>query len=498
MRRHICFCLSLCLVAIAGLVAPKTSAAGEPKKKMNILFILADDMRRDTIAALGNAHIKTPNLDKLAKGGTSFTRAYIQGGMTGAVCMPSRAMIMTGRSFLKITPDLKGRVLLGELLRKSGYVTFATGKWHNFNDAWLRSFQMGKDVLFGGMADHYNVPLHTLVRDDRFEKSQKKGKHASEIFADASIEFLKTEVGKGKNAGKPFFLYVAFTAPHDPRDAPDKFKQMYYKKKPPLPKNFLPQHPFDIGPDMTGRDEVLAPWPRPKDMIQDQLAEYYALITHMDEQIGRILAALEESGELENTLIIFASDNGLALGSHGLIGKQNVYEHSVGVPLLFAGPGIPKDQKRDALVYLYDIFPTVCEMNGLDAPKDIDGLSLVKAIAGKQEKVRDSVYFNYKHIMRSVRKNRWKLICYPQINHEQLFDLKDDPDEMNSLAEQKEHAKRIAELKALILTWEKDLGVPVMPLVSINPKPKKIDLTGHAREPDQWQPEWIKKKYFGK
>ena len=499
----------LALTVLTTLLTPQSRAGDEPKKKPNVVFILADDMRRDAIAGMGNANIATPNLDKLMKRGTTFTRAYIQGSLSGAVCMPSRQMIHTGRSFLKTPLDMKGRITLGELLRRAGYATFAIGKWHNGPDSWLRSFEAGNMILFDGMADHFNVPFQTPTGDDKFKRVDAKGKHSSEVIADAAIDYLKRRAEARKlpkspetsevlqTAGRPFFLYVAFTAPHDPRDAPEKYREVYYKKKPPIPTNFLPQHPFDNG-EVTGRDEVLAPWPRTEAVIQDQLAEYYALIMHMDEQIGRLLEALEASGEMDNTIIIFAADNGLALGSHGLVGKQSVYEHSVGVPLMFAGPGVPKNQKRDAMVYLLDIFPTVCEMTGVEMPNDLDGISLKKVIAGQQPGVRESLYFNYKHLQRSVREDRWKLIVYPQINHQQLFDLKNDPDEIHDLSGKAEHAKRIVELKSLLLKWEKNLGLKEMPLTVANPRPKQIDLTREPRNPDRWQPDWIRKKYFAK
>ena len=182
-------------------------------------------------------------------------------------------------------------------------------------------------------------------------------KFSSELFADSAIEFLQNHDGK-----KPFFAYVAFTAPHDPRQPPLGYREPYYRKLPPLPANFLPQLPFDNGMMQGGRDENLAAWPRTEAMIRDQLAEYYGLITHLDEQIGRILAALEKSGQAENTIIIFAADNGLALGSHGLLGKQSVYEHSMRTPLIIAGPGIPRGKATRAFTYLLDLFPTLCDV----------------------------------------------------------------------------------------------------------------------------------------
>jgi arylsulfatase A-like enzyme len=134
----------------------------------------------------------------------------------------------------------------------------------------------------------------------------------------------------------------------------------------------------------------------------------------------------------------------------------------------------------------------------MTAPKDLDGLPLAKIMTGEQTKTRESLYFNYKNLQRAVLKDHWKLICYPQISFAQLFDLKNDPDEMNNVAGRPENAKRLAELKSLILAWEQELGLPAMPLTSANPKAMVVDLTGHKRQPDQWQPEWIRRKYFDK
>jgi arylsulfatase A-like enzyme len=487
--------LSVLYALLVLFVLPQKSPASQPQKKYNVLFLFADDQRKDTIAALGNKHIKTPNLDKLLKSGTYFSRAYIQGSMSGAVCMPSRAMLMSGRTLFRAPMDLKGVPLLGEVLAKAGYTTVGIGKWHNGADSLLRSFQIGPANYLGGMSDHFDVPLSHITENRKVKRIDDKGKHSSEIYADAAIDFLKNKVAKKQLDGKPFFMYIAFQAPHDPRDAPKKYLDMYYKDRPPLPKNFMPQHPFDNG-HMVLRDENLAAWPRTENVIRDQLAEYYGLITHLDEQVGRILQALAESGELENTIIIYTADHGLAMGSHGLLGKQSIYDHSVGTPLIFAGPGIPKNEQRDAMVYLLDLFPTICDMNGVAIPDSVEGKSLAKIITGEQKKVRDDLYFNYRHLMRGMRDEQYHLICYPPINHVQLFDLKNDPDELKNLAYDPKFAKRVEEMKTRTLAWEKELGLKPMPLTVASPKPKEINLTGTARKPDQWQPQWIRKKYF--
>jgi arylsulfatase A-like enzyme len=480
----------LSIFAVLLLAAPMLFA--QPAKKLNVLFLFADDMRADTIAAHGNPHIKTPNLDALVKRGFSFRGNYIFGGNNGAVCVPSRAMLMSGKSWFKMdAPTLKDTLLLPELLGKNGYTTFATGKWHNGQASWLRAFQQGRNIMFGGMSDHTKVPVRDLGADGKLTTERTAEKFSSELFADSAIEFLQTQDGK-----KPFFAYLAFTAPHDPRQPPEAYRQMYYRSLPPLPANFLPQHPFDNGMVKDLRDENLAAWPRNEKVIRDQLAEYYGLITHLDEQIGRVLAALEKSGQAENTIIIFAADNGLALGSHGLLGKQSVYEHSMRTPLIVAGPGIPKGKSTRAFTYLLDLFPTLCDVLGVAAPADLEGESLRPLWTGKKQSIRESVFLPYIQIQRAVRDDRWKLIAYPKLGHLQLFDLQSDPNETTHLIDRPQHANHVRRLLALMKQWQARVG-DTLEIPTENKQPPTIDLTGYKRKPDQWQPDWIIKKYFG-
>ena len=466
---------------------PLAQCAGKP----SILFLFADDQRADTIAALGNPHIKTPNIDKLVTSGFTFRTNYCFGGNSGAVCVPSRAMLMSGKTWFHVdTATLKGVKLLPELLRENGYTTFATGKWHNGQASWLRGFQQGRNIFFGGMADHTKVPVRDLGLDGKLTAERTGGKFSSELFADAVIQFLRNHDGK-----KPFFAYVAFTAPHDPRMPPPAFREVYYRDLPPLPANFLSQHPFDNGVMKGGRDENLAPWPRTEAVIRDQLAEYYGAITHMDGQIGRILEALKQSGQADNTLIVYAADQGLALGSHGLLGKQSVYEHSMRCPLIFAGPGIPQGKSAQAFSYLLDVFPTLCDVVGIQRPTDLEGESLRPLWEGKQDRVRDSVFLPFIDIQRAVRDERWKLICYPKIGHMQLFDLQTDPDEKTNLIDRVEYAQHVQRLLRLMGQWQAKVG-DTLKLPAENKPAERVDLTGRKRVPDQWQPDWIVKKYF--
>lgn len=471
-------------------VCPCVLGAGGTRKP-NILFLFADDQRADTLAALGNPHIKTPNLDALAASGFAFRTNYCFGGNSGAVCMPSRAMLMSGKTWFHIdTVSLKDTRLLPELLCENGYVTFGTGKWHNGQASWLRAFQQGRDVFFGGMSDHTKVPVRDLGPDGRLTEQRTGEKFSSELFADSAIEFLQSH-----DREKPFFAYVAFTVPHDPRMPPVAYREMYYKDRPPLPANFLPQHSFDNGMMKGGRDENLAAWPRTESVIRDQLAEYYGAITHLDGQVGRILDALRQTGQADNTIIVYAADQGLALGSHGLLGKQSVYEHSMRCPLIFAGPGIPQGGSTRAFTYLLDIFPTLCDMVGIAAPSDLEGASLRPLWEGKKERVRDSVFLPFLDIQRAVRDERWKLICYPKIGHMQLFDLQKDPDETINLIDRAEYAEHVQRLLGLMRQWQTQVG-DTLELPAQNKPPEPIDLTGRKRVPDQWQPDWIVKKYF--
>lgn len=467
-----------------------TSCAREQAKQPNILFLFADDQRADTIGAWGNPYIHTPNIDRLVADGFSFRNNYNFGGDTGAVCIPSRAMLNSGRTYFRVRHDLAGVKIMPEVLQENGYVTFATGKWHNKRPSWLRGFGRGKAVFFGGMSNHTKVPVVDLSADGKLVNQRIGKEFSSVLFADAAVDFLHNYKGD-----KPFYAYVAFTSPHDPRQPPVAYREMYYNHRPPLPKNFLPQHPFNIGPMMLCRDEQLAPWPRPKWMISDQICEYYGMVTYLDQQIGRVLQALKDSGRADNTIIIYAADQGLALGSHGLLGKQSIYEDSQKCPLIFVGPGIPKGKSTKAFSYLLDVFPTVASLAGITVPDGVDGHDLSPIWRGEKPGVRDSLFLAFMDQMRSVRDRSYKLIRYPQINYTQLFDLQTDPDEMHNLAAAPAQAERIKKMMALIERWEKKVG-DKQPLTVKNPKPMKIDLTGHPRKPDKFQPAWIVKKYF--
>src|SRR5207248_439084 len=242
--------------------------------------------------------------------------------------------------------------------------------------------------------------------------------------------------------------------PHDPRlwppgslsrpvHGPISYRALYDPAELPLPANFRPEHPFDHG-NLRGRDELLLPFPRTAHDVQQELACYYAVISHMDEQIGRIFKALDDSGQRDNTLIIFTADHGLAIGSHGLVGKQNMYEHTINVPLIIAGPGVPAGQRRTAQCYLRDLFPTICELAGLAAPQ-IDGQSLVPILRGDKQEIHPFIVAYFQDSQRMIREGEWKLIWYPKIERWQLFNVANDPSELRDLIGEPSHAERVVD-----------------------------------------------------
>lgn len=477
--------LSLCFTAFA---EPARSADRPP----NILFLFADDMRRDALGAAGNADVRTPTLDALFARSQVFHRAYCMGSMHGAVCQPSRAMLMTGRTLYRAPLQLNDVPLMPSTFADAEYATFGTGKWHNGQPSFAAAFEQGTNVFFGGMSDHTKVPIRDLVDSDRYTEPARRGeKFSSELFADAAVGFLEAYAEGGKE--RPFFTYVAFTAPHDPRQPPREVLDRYDPSQIKLPPNFLPQHPFNNGA-LIIRDEVLAAWPRTPEVIRDQLAEYYGMITHLDEQIARILATVEAIGEADNTIIVFAADHGLAMGSHGLLGKQSLYEHSMGAPLAISGPGVPVGD-NDALVYLYDLFPTLCGLAGVEVPEGVEGRDLSVVWNNDAGSVRDHIYLSYAKGQRAVVEPRWKLIRYPLIDREQLFDLQNDPTEMDDLIGDEKYADHRKRLLAKLAASHAAVDDPD-PLTVDDPRSGEIDLTGHERQPDEHQPDWIVKKYF--
>lgn len=414
-----------------------TPSGSAQTRRPNVILLLADDLRADAIGALAGDRpaAKTPHLDALVRSGFAFRNAYCLGSNVPAVCLPSRNMMLSGRAYFRwegpYAPGDPPNLPLS--LEAAGYSTYHHGKRGNV------ALEIEKRFNRSAYLD-----------DDKERTSGQPGK----TIVDRAIQFL--EGRKESRDRRPFFLYLAFEAPHDPRVAAREFRDRYDPSLIALPANFRPLHPFDNG-EMTVRDEQLAPWPRTEAEIRRHLHDYWAVISGLDHHIGRLIRALEDRGEFANTIIVFASDNGLAVGSHGLMGKQSLYDHSAKVPLVLAGPGIPRGSS-DALAYLMDVYPTLCDLVGAQVPAGLDGMSLGPILRGESRCARDSLFLSYRDVQRAVRDDRWKLIRYPRIGLTQLFDLARDPDEMHDRSADPEQGPRIARMLDLMRDWQHRLG----------------------------------------
>ncbi|NIP97775.1 MAG: sulfatase-like hydrolase/transferase, partial [Akkermansiaceae bacterium] len=286
---------------------------------------------------------------------------------------------------------VENKRLWPQLLEKEGYQTYMSGKWHVRADA-SKVFRVAQHVRPGmprSVKEAYNRPLEG--KPDPWDPADKSiggfwegGRHWSEVQADDAVGFLH-EAGRSE---QPFFIYLAFNAPHDPRQAPQEYLDKYPVSRIRIPESYLPRYPYcdQIGCAHRLRDENLAPMPRTRHAVQVHRREYYAIITHMDAQIGRVLDTLEKSGKKDNTYIVFTADHGLAVGKHGLFGKQNMYDHSVRVPFIVAGPGVPKGKRNDAPVYLQDVIPTSLEWAGAEIPQHVQFKSVRPHLEGEGTK----------------------------------------------------------------------------------------------------------------
>ena len=418
------------------------SLINQPRK--NILVLYSDDHSYHALGVMGNKDVQTPNLDKLAARGMLFKQAHVMGGHQGAVCIPSRAMLLTGRYVNRLPGDggfiPDSLVSLPEVLRSKGYTTFHSGKWHSDKAAHHRMFSTGGDIFFGGMhfekdGGQFHPTVYKFDSTGSYPASRRRisDTFSSQLYAQGAIDFLNSQRSKEH----PFFAYVAFTSPHDPRTPPKNFADRYDPEKITLPPNFMPQHPFDNG-DMNVRDEQLFRRPLTETMMKKDLTNYYAMITEMDNQVGRILAALERNGLAENTIIVFAGDNGLAVGQHGLLGKQNLYEHSIRVPMIMAGPGIREGSTYDGFNYLSDIAPTLYELLRIPKPKTVEGISHARLFEESTgAPIRSALYNVYGNWNRSYKSSDgYKIILYNVDGslHTQLFNLKEDPWETRDLS----------------------------------------------------------------
>ncbi len=458
--------VSFLLCLISGVCGNVQADVARP----NILFIFSDDQCWDALGSIGG-EVKTPALDRLVDRGTFFENAYNMGAWQGAVCIASRTMLMTGKDLWKAgaydsSTERSVSDFWSHQFKEAGYRTYFAGKWHVSKIEPADIYDVTGTVR-PGMPDYHdpalggrypwNVRGAGYLRpegpgEDNWDPSDpvfggfwEGGKHWSEVLGDEGVHFIED----ASKSDQPFFMQLAFNAPHDPRQSPKEYIDMYPLDTINVPENFVPENAYaeamEAGRGL--RDEDLAPFPRTEHAIKKHRQEYFAIITHMDDQIARIISALEETGQRENTIIVFTSDHGLGVGQHGLVGKQNMFEHSVKPPLIFCGKGIPKGKIVSTSVYMQDLMPTTFELAGLEIPDHVDFKSLLPVLDGSVSTQYSAIYGAYKDKQRMLLKDGKKLIWYPDVDAFLLFDINKDPKELEDLSSNPEYAGVLRTLK---------------------------------------------------
>jgi arylsulfatase A-like enzyme len=390
--------------------------------------------------------LETPTIDRLAAEGMVFDGAYQMGAWCGGVCTPSRHMIMSGRTVWHIPdarlgrsphhadpkhvpPDLASHTMAA-VFNAAGYDTMRTCKKGNSYPAANQQFTVVHDSTKRGATDETG-----------------SGWHAKQV-----LDYLDGR--EAANDKDPFLIYFGFSHPHDVRDGKPELLAKYgavnhrdknslpsaNSKQPKLPRSYLPKHPFD-NTHIDVRDEVSVPgvWSnRDERTIRNELGREFACSENIDIQIAAVLEKLKQMGQLENTIIVYTSDHGMAIGRHGLQGKQNLYEHTFRVPYIVKGPGIKPGSRVEGNIYHLDALATLCDLAGVETPKTSEGISFKPVLEGKQNSVRQVLYGAYsggaKPGIRCVKKGDWKLIRYESakdgVSETQLFNLADNPDEL--------------------------------------------------------------------
>ena len=417
-------------------------------KRPNILFIVVDDQSPFDLKVYDQqSSLETPVIDSLAAEGMVFDAAHHMGAWAGGVCTPSRHMIMSGRSVWHIPDKPKmGRnplqanpkyvptdlpdYTMAAVFNAAGYDTMRTCKRGNSYAAANSIFTVVHDATKRGGTDDTGSAWH----------------------AEQVLEYLKQR--KSTKDTDPFLIYFGFSHPHDVRDGKPELLAKYgainhsdkntlppaHPKQPKLPINYLPAHPFD-NTDMNVRDEVnvRGVWRnRDERTIRNELGREFACSENIDIQIGRVLEELKVMGELDNTYVFYTADHGMAIGRHGLQGKQNLYEHTWRVPFIAKGPGIQSGTRVPGNIYLLDVLATMCDLAQIQIPSTSEGLSLKPILEGKKDRLRDTLYGVYcggeKPGMRSVKRGDWKLIKYESnksgVSETQLFNLSENPNEL--------------------------------------------------------------------
>ncbi len=474
-----------------GLATPQLAnsllASPSPSvKRPNFLWICTDQQRWDTITALGNTHIKTPNLDGLVKNGTTFTVAHC----SAPLCTPSRSGFMTGMYPSAIAACKNGAAcwaekapLVTKLLKDAGYVCGLSGKLHLSSaygdkvekrpqDDGYSEFYFSTSPYQGGPANDYLTWLRKQGYEyEDFKKlswQEQAPLHQTTWCCERAADFLT------RHRNRPWLFNINIFHPHSPYH----IRADFLKNHPNLDKISLPEFRESDIYEKSGWG--FTPYRYPDSYFQSRQAEYYATIELVDQNIGGLIEALEATGQIDNTVIIFTSDHGENLGDHGLYGKGNFYEGSVRVPLIWSGPSIQKNIINDSLVELTEIAPTILDLAGEKVPQHMQGISLVPALRGKKQKLRDHIHSQFyagtgpapgsedwpEEYLTMYRDKNYKHVVYHGYARGELFDLQNDPHEYKNLWDQPQYLEIRDELLLKNFNVAARANYPAMPVMS--------------------------------
>lgn len=465
-------------------VAPK-------RDRLNLLFLMTDQHRADCLGSEGNRAIQTPNLDRLAREGTRFRNAY----SSTPTCTPARSALLTG-----LSPWNHGMLGYNEIpnsfpyekpraLKQLGYATTSIGKnhfrpWRNGHgyeqmlldehsrpttqertdyEAWFYSQEPNLNPYSTGLGWN-DYAARPFALPERY--------HPTTWTGGMAVRFLKTYSGP-----RPFYLKVSFIRPHSPYDPPERFWKQYETTE--LPEAKVGRWATKYEAPSSDRPDI---WhgKLSKETIANSRRGYYALITHVDEQIGRILETLDKQKKLDETLVVFTSDHGDMTGDHNLWRKSYAYQASAGIPMLIRLPGAKGGQVVDAPVELRDIFPTLLDGAGASPVRRIDGVSMLNLVRNPKAPWRQ--YIDLEHNICYSPANNWnaltdgrqKYIFHAFDGSEQLFDLTKDPHELNDLSTSREHEATLRLWRQRLMVHFEERGEPFIANGRLGLRPKGV------------------------
>lgn len=469
--------------------SPAASSGDMSAQRPNIVFVITDQQRFDTIAALGYDYVRTPHLDRLVEEGTAFTNTYV----TSPSCAPSRASLFSG-TYPHTTGVLRNdepwHHSWVELLGDAGYHCVNVGKMHTYPYEASVGFHE-RHVVENKDRETPRLPFYLDTWDkalwvrgvrkpsrvtyaEREDYAERLGafewEPPADLHADAYVGSLATMWLDRWRGTEPFFLQVGFPGPHPPYDPTPEALEPYLDQD--VPRPHRSREEIDAQPHalkelraqhMSVDHDAIVHLDEPSEaQMERQRRHYYANITMIDEQIGEIRSALERRGVLENTLIVFTADHGDTLNDHGQSQKWSMYEGSVHVPAIVWGPGrVQPGQVLDGLTSHMDLGPTILEFAGVEIPSWFEARSLVPALSGEAYPGRSRVFSEHARDrilsgtanMTMVLKDGWKLVEYLDPDEGQLFDLRSDPGEMTNLFDDPLHGDRRDELLRDISVW---------------------------------------------